>query len=450
VVEARAFNALEFDASKVELAKVVAPPYDVINAAMLERLRKTSPNNVTHLTLPKPPRSSKEKDPHEYAAKLLEEWIAGGVLKETGEDAIYAVEIWFQHRHQERRMRGVILGIRVDSTYKQVVPHERIFEKPAEERLKLIRATATDLEPIWLLYSGKTVEETLWAYIDGGGMTPDLLVTGADGAIHRCWRVVDPAVVGTVLEGLKGRKTYIADGHHRYATAVKYAEERRMREYRPSRAANYEFKMSLLVNMSDPGLAIMPTHRVVKSPKKIDVAALRAKLEPDFTIEEREGHLAHLAEEIVTTLEKEAASAPHVYALYAGDGHNYWLLRSKQNVLSDALAPGRSFTWRTLDVAILQKQIIEAGIGVPEAQWGDDLYYTRDEKEAVDLVQAKKASCALFHLPTKLPQLRAIADGGEVMPQKSTYFVPKPLSGLVMYRMGKAVPVDPTRRRFTS
>jgi uncharacterized protein (DUF1015 family) len=450
VVEARAFKGLEYDPSKDELAKVVAPPYDVINPALLEKLRKASEHNVTHLTLPKLPKASKEKDPHEHSARLLEEWISSGVLKETDEEAIYAVEIWHQHRRQERRMRGVLLAIRVDPTYKQVVPHERIFEKPAEDRLKLVRATAADLEPIWLLYSGKTVEETLWAYIDGGGMSPDLLVTGPDGAIHRCWRIVDTAVLGTVLEGLKGRKAYIADGHHRYATAVKYAEERRLREYRPSRTANYEYKMSLLVNMSDPGLSIQPTHRVVKAPKKLDVAALRARLDADFTIEERSGNLAHLADEIVTELEKQAASAPHVFALYAGDGHNYWLIRAKQNVLPEAVAPGRSFTWRTLDVAILQKQVIELGIGVPEAQWGDDIYYTRDEKEAIDLVQAKKASCALFHLPTKLPQLRAIADGGEVMPQKSTYFVPKPLSGLVMYRIGKAAPPDPTRRKFTS
>lgn len=450
MVEARAFKGIEYDPSKAELASVVAPPYDVINAELLERLRKASPNNITHLTIPELPKSSKETDKNEHAARLLEQWIASGVLRQSGDEAVYALEIWYRHRHQERRMRGIMLGIRVDPAYKQVVPHERIFEKPAEERLKLLRATATDLEPIWLLYSGKSVEETLWAYIDGGGMSPDLLVTGPDGAIHRCWRIVDPAVVGTVLEGLKGRKTYIADGHHRYATAVKYAEERRLREYRPSRTANYEYKLSLLVNMADPGLTILPTHRVVKSPRKLDLAAVRGRIEKDFNVEGREGHLAHLADEIMTALEQEAASAPHVFAFYAGEGHDYWLLRSKENILPEAVAPGRSFTWRTLDVAILQKQLVEASVGVPEAKWGDDVYYTRDEKEAVDLVQSKKASCAIFHLPTKMPQLRAIADGGEVMPQKSTYFAPKPLSGLVMYPIGKPVAPDPARRRFTS
>jgi uncharacterized protein (DUF1015 family) len=450
VVEARAFKGLEFDATKVELAKVIAPPYDVINATEREQLRKKSPNNITHLTLPKVPRSSKEKDPHEYANRLLEEWIASGVLKEAPEEALYAVEIWHTLRHQERRMRGVILGVRVDPTYKQVVPHERIFDKPAEERLKLLRATATDLEPIWLLYSGKTVEETLWAYIDGGGMTPDLLVTAPDGAIHRFWRVMDAAVIGTVLEGLKGRKTYIADGHHRYATAVKYAEERRMREYRPSRAAAYEFKMSLLVNMNDAGLSILPTHRVIKAPKKLDLVALRERLGVDFQLEEREAHLARLSEDILDALQKEAASAPHVFALYGQEGNKFWILRAKENVLPEALSPGRSFTWRTLDVSFLQKSIVEKHLGIPEERWGDDVYYTRDAAEAAELVQSKKASLALFHLPTKMQQLRAIADGGEVMPQKSTFFVPKPVSGIVLYRIGKAVPQDPNRRRHTS
>lgn len=452
VVDARALKLLEFDAKKVELAKVVAPPFDVIPPAELDKLRKKQPHNIVHLTLPKLPRSSKEKDVHAHADRLLEEWLAGGVLKESSDPAVYAYEVWYTLRHQEKRMRGVVLGVKVDPTYKQVVPHERIFEKPAEDRLKLLRATATDLEPIWLLYSGKSVEETLWAYIDGGGSTPDLLVTGPDGAIHRLWRIVDNAVLGTVVEGLKGRKAYIADGHHRYATAVKYAEERRLMEYRPSRTALYEYKLSLLVNMSDAGLQILPTHRVVTGKIPAREKVLRG-LEADFVVEKQSGNLARLSEEILVELGRRGAAsgAGHVLALYfPEDGHDYWILQSRENVLPEAVAPGRSFTWRTLDVAFLQKLVLEKHLGIPEDRWGDDVYYTRDEAEALGLAQDGKASAVAFHLPTRLAQLRAIADGGEVMPPKSTYFVPKPLSGLVLHRIGKPVPPDPTRRRITS
>jgi uncharacterized protein (DUF1015 family) len=446
VVEIRPFKGLEFDASKSELGKSVAPPFDVLNDEAQERLRK-HPHNIVHLTLPK---KGKDKDAYEHASKLIEEWTASGVLKQTTEDAIYAYEIWYRLRHQERRMRGVLVALKVDPTYKQVLPHERIFEKPAEDRLKLLRATGVDLEPIWLLYSGRSAEETLWAYIDGGGANPDLLVTAPDGTIHKLWRMVDPAVVGTVVEGLKGRKAYIADGHHRYATAVKYAEERRLREYRPSKTAAYEFKMVLLVNMNDPGLTIQPTHRVVKVPKKVDPEALRKKLEPDFTIEEHRLATAKVGEEITAALETQGAAtgAGPRFALYLG-GATYTILRAKHNALPETIAPGRSFTWRSLDVSFVQKLIVEKAIGVPEEKWGDDVYYTRDENEAAQLVKNGKASAAVFHLPTKLAQLRAIADGAEHMPQKSTFFAPKALSGLVLHPIGKPSEVQ-EKRRLTS
>lgn len=448
MVEVRAFRPLEFDARKVELAKVVAPPFDVINEEAAEALRAKSPFNFVHATLPIA--SKKDPDAYAHADKVLQEWEAAGILRSFPDEAVYAYEIWHQIRRQERRMRGILVAIRLDPTYKTVVPHEKIFEKPTEDRLKLLRATAIDLEPIQLLYSGKTVEETLWAYIDGGGSTPDLLVTAPDGAIHKLWRVVDPAVVGTIVEGLKGRKAYIADGHHRYATAVKYAEERRSMEYRPSKKAEYEFKLVLLTNMNDAGLAILPTHRVLKRPKRIDMDALRRRLEADYSLERHTGHAASLADDIVAALERDAASAPHVFALYAGEGAEYWIARSRQPVLSEADAPGKSFTWRSLSVAFLHHQILVKHLDLAEDKWGDDVTYTRDENEAVKLVQSKKAGLAIFHLPTRLIQLRAIADGGEVMPPKSTYFVPKTLSGLVLRPIGKQVPVDPTRRRFTS
>jgi uncharacterized protein (DUF1015 family) len=446
VVEIRPFKGIEFDASKSELAKSVAPPFDVLNEEAQERLRK-HPYNIVHVTLPK---KGKDKDAYERASKLLDEWLAAGVLKETAEDAVYAYEIWYRLRHQERRMRGVLVALKVDPTYKQVLPHERIFDKPAEDRLKLLRATGVDLEPIWLLYSGKSAEETLWAYIDGAGSNPDLLVTGPDGTIHKLWRIVDPAVVGTVVEGLKGRKAYIADGHHRYATAVKYAEERRLREYRPSKTAEYEFKMVLLVNMSDPGLTIQPTHRVVKAPKKIDPEELRKKLAADFIIEDHRLKTTKIGDEIVALLEAQGAlaGAGPRFAIYLG-GPTFSILRSRESVLSEEAAPGRSFTWRSLDVAFLQKLIIEKAVGVPETRWGDDVYYTRDENEAAQLVKTGKAALAAFHLSTKLPQLRAIADAAEHMPQKSTYFAPKALSGLVLHKIGKPGPVE-ERKRITS
>lgn len=445
MVEVAPFKALEYNPSKVDLARVVSPPFDVIPPPLLEKLRASSPHNVVHVTLNEA-RDGKKEDPFEAADKLLEAWIQEGVLKPTSDEVMYAYECAFVHRGLPQRMRGVIARVRLDATYTQVLPHEEIFPKPTEERMKLLKATGTDVEPIQLLYSGKSAETTLWAYIDGGKRAPDMVLTGVDGALHKYWRVTDSAIIGTVVDGFKARRAYIADGHHRYNAAVKYAAERRLLEYRPPRNAAWDYKFSLFVNAADPGILILPTHRLVKKTKHKDAADLTKRWSEHFTVEA----INLVPGNPVTQIQASIESSPgdHVVGAWLGDPKKGYLLTANDLVVPESILPKRSHTYRTLDVVYLQRLALERGMAVPEEKWGDDVHYTRSDDDAWEAVRSKKAVAVLMHRPVRMAQFRAIAEAGEKMPQKSTYFLPKTLSGVAMYRIGKAGP--PTKPRITS
>lgn len=446
MVDVAPLRAWGFDPAKADPARVASPPHDCVSEEQLAALRKI-PHNIVHATLPAAHQGRKKIDPFLEADRVLTEWSQAGVLRPHSEDSVYAYECAYVHRGTQRRMRGVILRLRLDATYKQVLPHEEIFPKFVEPRLKLLRATGFDLEPIQLLYSGKNADEALWAYLEGSQLPPDLSIAALDGARHRYWRVTDAAIIGTVVDAFKGRKVYIADGHHRYAAAVQYAQERRAREYRPPRDSLWEYKLSLLVNAADAGLTILPTHRVVKRSKIKDPKALEKRWAAHFRVE-----LVTLPEgNPVTALERALEAAPHrpVVGAWLGEPGRGYLLAAKEPVVSEELHPGRSRTWRSLDVVHLQQFALGEGMGVPPAKWGEDVYYTRDDEEAAQWVRKKRAVAVLTHQPTQLAQMRAIADGGERMPPKSTYFLPKTLSGPVLYRIGKPEG-PPSKPRITS
>lgn len=443
MVEVAPLKAVEYNLTKVDLAQIVTPPYDIVNAEERKILHAQSPYNFSHVTLHDSKIGRKKVDPHQEALRLLQEWTEKGILVQRPDEAIYAYECAYQLHGQPKRMRGVLVRLRLDPTYTQILPHEEIFAKYSEDRAKILQATGYDLEPIQLLYSGRSVEDAMWAYVDGSQRAADLTAAGRDGAVHRYWRIEDPAVIGTVVEGFKGRKGYIADGHHRYAAACKYAEERRLREYRPPKNSPWEYKLSLFVNLNDPGLSILPTHRVVLQTKSKDPLAAWSK---DFEVRP----IALQGSEPVRELQKamQAASEAHVLGAWLGDAGQGHLLVAREPAVPEASLPKKSLSYRSLDVVFLQHQAVEP-LGIPSSRWGEDVYYTRDDAEAATMVKTKKAKLVLTHRPTKLLQLRAIADVGEKMPPKSTYFMPKTLSGVMMHKIG--LPVGPpSKPRITS
>jgi uncharacterized protein (DUF1015 family) len=258
-------------------------------------------------------------------------------------------------------------------------------------------------------------------------------VTGYDGFTHTVWKLNDQTIIDKVISELNNQILFIADGHHRYQTALDYARERRQKSGDSNPEAPYNYRMVILVNMFDEGLEILPTHRLIKMPQ-INRNELLKKLEEFFIIEEHTvqniadavsyGH--QLVQSIQTTTN-------HRFLMFFKD--TYYVLTLKNESVMDDLAPDRSKIWRTLDVSILHKIILETIMGINETNLEDHVKYTREDGEALTKVTSGEFELSFLMNPTKIDELKAIAEGGEHMPQKSTYFLPKMLSGLVMYKM---------------
>jgi uncharacterized protein (DUF1015 family) len=263
---------------------------------------------------------------------------------------------------------------------------------------------------------------------------PLIQVKGYDGFTHQLWRLDDTQIVTTIISELQKKILFIADGHHRYQTSINYAVEKQEQTGNKDPNAPFHYIMVVLANMFDPGLSILPTHRLIKI-SAVDFDGLAEKLKKYFHVEKKavdtkQKNYEKIGKKIMNDI---ATTDKHKFALYTKDA--YYILTLKDENIMDTLASDRSKTWRTLDVSILHKLILEEFLGINEKNIEDHVKYTRVDSEALQLVDEGNYDFSFLINATKIQQLKAIAEAGEHMPQKSTYFLPKMLSGLVMYKM---------------
>jgi len=295
-----------------------------------------------------------------------------------------------------------------------------------------MRACHANLEPIQLLYIDE--KDTIMNKINNMLTEPIIDVNGYDGFSHRLWKLEDEGIISMITKALKDKILFIADGHHRYQTAINYAEEIKNKTGATDDNASYNYRMVILANMFDEGLSILPTHRLIKK-NGLNIEDLVKKLNEYFIIEEKipekikEENMAlskKIKEEIDT-------GSDHKFAMYLKD--KYYILTLKDEKIMDKIAGSHSKTWRTLDVSILHKIILEHLLGINNETLEDHVKYTRVDEEAISFVNKGKFDFSFLMNATRIEELKAVADAGEHMPQKSTYFLPKMLSGLVVYKM---------------
>jgi len=329
-------------------------------------------------------------------------------------------------------MSGFFVLLKLDPDYKQVKAHERTLSKPKADRLNLMRACHANLEPIQLLYIDET--NLIGNKINNVIQKPIIAVKGYDGFSHKLWQIDDKEIISFVTSKLKEETLFIADGHHRYQTAINYANEIREKTGEKNDHFPYNYRMVILVNMFDEGLSILPTHRLIKMPK-LNFKEFIDKLNIYFNVEEKEiDDNEKDFESIGKSIMKNIFTKnEHKFALYCKD--KYYILTLKDEKIMDEIAGNRSLTWRRLDVSILHKIILEKILGINEKNIEDHVKYTRVDGEAIQLVDEEKFNFSFLMNATKIKELKAVADANEHMPQKSTYFLPKMLSGLVMYKM---------------
>jgi uncharacterized protein (DUF1015 family) len=429
------FQALRYDPSKVSPAEVVTQPYDKITPAMQDQYYAASPYNLVRVILGKSQAGDNDQqNVYTRAAASLQQWRAEGVLVPDPEPSLYLYTQTFKVPGDASgaiaERRGLIaLGQVEDYDHKVVFRHEQTLSKPKADRLNLLRATQAHCGQIFMLYTDPAGEIDNALRQSG---PPAVEVRDQYDVLHRMWKISDPAVIRTVQAKMADKKLIIADGHHRYETALTYRNEMR-NQANLDLQAPFERVMMTFVNMDAPGLVVLPTHRVVFGMESFSIFDMAAKLQENFEVEDL-GPLTNAA----AALERLHQAGKDSTALLAVTSHGSFLLRSRAEQHSNGLA-GLSERQRALDVVQLHKLVLEDALGMSEDDIRDQkhLKYVRDAHEAIDEVR-NGANVAFIMNPVRMEQMRDVAFAGEVLPQKSTDFYPKMLSGLTIYSLREA------------
>ncbi len=430
MADIRPFRALRYNLQRVPAAQAVTQPYDKITAAMQDRYYAASPYNLVRIILGRRQESdTAAENVYTRAAAYGQNWRQDGILQQDAAASIYAYSQTFKAPSGEsfERKGFIALGRVEDYSAKIVYRHEQTLAKPKADRLELLRATRAHYEQLFLLYedSGE-IDRTL-----ATSAKPTIEVADEYGVAHRVWQISDPSIIHFVQEKMRDKKLVIADGHHRYETALSFRNECRQAAHGSDREAPYEFVMMTFVSMNDPGLLVLPTHRVVHSLESFSADAFKQSAAELFEIEDLPAGLD--AARASSLLNERGRSG---IALLAVTANRALLLHSPKPAVGKFLA-GLSERQRSLDVVQLHKCLLEGVLRLSEESIRNqqNLSYLRDAAEAMEQVRTGEANLAFLMNPCPVQQVRDIAFAGEVMPQKSTDFYPKLLSGLTAYAL---------------
>jgi uncharacterized protein (DUF1015 family) len=441
------FRALRYDPKRVAPSSVVTQPYDKITPESQERYYASNPYNLVRLILGKrEPADNDQNNVYSRAAGFFRDWRRGGIFLQDPQPSIYAYSQRFHvpGTTKEAERRGFIaLGRVEDYSANVVFRHEQTLAKPKADRLDLLRATRSHFGQIFMLYNDTGEIDSILSQQD----TPTTEVIDEYGVLNRIWRVSDPSLVELVRSKMRDKKLIIADGHHRYETALNYRNERRASATQPVSApperaggvllraidteeAPYELAMMTFVNMNSPGLVILPTHRVIHSLSAFSADTFPSATRTHFNVEEVDPSVDAAR---ATAIIREAG---HVgTAMLAVTASRVFLLHTPKAPTS--MFPGLSVRQQFLDVVQLHKVLLEGVLRLSEESIRNqqNLSYVRDAGEAISTVRSGAANIAFLINPCRVEQVRDIAFSGEVLPQKSTDFFPKLLSGLTIYAL---------------
>ena len=432
MADMRPFRALRYDLQQVSAAEVVTQPYDKITAPMRERYYAISPYNLVRIILGRREGSDNTvRNVYSRAADYAREWRQNGILRQDSVPSIYAYSQSFSAPAggSFERRSFIALGRVEDYAARVVFRHEQTLAKPKADRLDLLRATRAHYEQLFLLYEDSGEIDSLLAGAAPG--KPAIDVADEYGVAHRVWQISEAGVIASVQQKMRDKKLVIADGHHRYETALNYRNESRTTTPGAGPDAPYEFVMMSFVNMNDPGLLILPTHRVVHSLSSFSLDEFLNAVREFFAVEEIDQTIDATR---ATTLLRERGRAGT--ALLAAASDHIFLLHSTKDSASRFMG-GLSARQQALDVVQLHKCLLEGVLKLSEESIRNqqNLSYVREASEALDTVRGGRANIAFLMNPCRVQQVRDIAFAGEVMPQKSTDFYPKLLSGLTAYAL---------------
>ncbi len=421
------FNAVMFRHDETDISRLTAPPYDVINAEQRQALLSKHPHNIVALELPE---GSLDPDVpgnrYETAAARWAEWHEQGILAKDASPAVYVLEQSWEYEGRMVHRRALVSAVELHPfSAKVVLPHERTLPKALDDRLRMTRACAANLSQVFSLFTDPA-GETDTVFENAMRSRPISEATDADGVLCRLWAIYDADVIEQIQAFFTPKQLFIADGHHRYTTALAYRDERRAADAEAgivhAEQPDYDFVMMALVNMDDPDLIVLPTHRVARAAGTFDADAFWAALSENFDLADLpsgQSAKALAGTDGIAFIVKTTDGTAKVASLKA-DVDTTTLITTEHHS-----------NWKGLDVAVLQELILWPILGIhpDEPATLERLSFVKDADEALEV---PGGDVAFVVRATRMDQLRAVALDGDTMPQKSTYFYPKLLSGLLM------------------
>ncbi len=433
------FRGLHFDPAQIgDLSKVVTPPYDVIRPEDREVFAATHPHNMVHLILPSAlPGDNPLENRYTRAAALFRQWQQQGVFRRDDKPAYYYWETRFEHDGKTYTRRGLGALVHLEPFSRGIIlPHEQTFSQAKADRLELFKSCQAHFSPIYALFPDQE-NRILDDLAKGAPAEPLFSLTDVEGRQQRLYAVTDPEVQAAVYQALKPLQLFIADGHHRYETALAFQKWMKERYPLTSPRAPFNYMFMYLANLYDPELVILMAHRLLRGPrlKQLEEGRVLARLEGYFEVtplaspdREQAPFARFIQDQLAATRDGDTEF------MMVGFGLKAWRLRLRQGVRQKVLARDMHPALADLDVAVLNYLVFDKGLGLDAKALDDQetFLYSSKVEEVVKLLAAKKARLAFILNPTKIEQVRQVALNGLVMPRKSTYFYPKVMTGLLL------------------
>ena len=423
------FRGYRYDRGTVgEITDVVAPPYDRVYPDVQDACYARSPHNIVRIIKGKEePDDDDARNVYTRAAENLRRWIGDGILVRDAEPTLYAYHQTYSFGGEKLTRKGIVALGKLEP--ERVHAHEQTLKGPKEDRLRLMRATEANFGHIFMLYSdpASIADAAVSGAIDGAASAIE--ARDAEGNEHRVWPITDVGVIEAVQRALADKDLYMADGHHRYETAVNYMNECEAKGWRPAAPESFDVRMMTLFNIDGPGVSIRPIHRLVHGVPGYDPEAFLARASEHFVID-RQPSLETMAEVV------ESGGTCHTFGCMTGG--MFATLRLREETSPTSLMPGeRSDVYKRLDVSILHAAILDDLLGIDAQALEEQTHvnYTVDADKGLKAIESGSEQLFLYMNPTSAAEVMRVADRGEKMPQKSTDFYPKLLTGLVMSTM---------------
>ena len=435
MAEIRPFRGLHYNQSLInDLSVVICPPFDTITPQLQEELYSRSRYNFVRLECAREFSQDTATD-NKYirSAATLEQWLNKGILDVDEEPAIYLHDHYFRYQGKEYRRRGIIARVRLEEWEKMVIrPHEGTLAEPKDDRLRLLWTIQANTSPILAMFEDQkgAISSLLMVQEQTKPLTSS---SSDDGEKHNLWAITEPEVIKQIASALADQPLYIADGHHRYSSALMYRREKSVSLPSSSGDEAFNFVMMTLVSFTDPGLIILPPHRLVGGISKSVLDGLMAKLEVFFDIEELPLGMPNVWQRVDELL-TESNEARLVFCGPAAE-HLFVLRLRNISAISRIMPYFHSELYRRLDVSIVDHIILDKLLVLGSGGGSGKIAYSHDRQDAVNKVLDGEYQLAFLLRPIKAELIKAIADDGDRMPGKATYFYPKVPAGLVINRL---------------